>query len=241
MNKQEEVKYELNIYGDNNEFDCSKHVFCLLNAILRVNKDYLIYSKPVEMKESNKDEKEIIFEQLERIFAYELYHQWSSLLNKDGGLILNGEAQKIIERDRKYPDMVLHGGQGDSKSNEIVVEIKRGKYIDGIKIVEDLEKLSIFLETDEGKEYANYHDAVFILIGGNMDDISNTLNKNKIKTKINNSIIYVTYNYNFADQIYILEIARMSDLNTKKRHSLKVNFIWGMEGLIKLCKIKEQV
>lgn len=195
------------------DFKFSIHACRLFKAISNVNKDFLIYSKPVDInKRCKKDEKKAIREQLERIFAYELYHQWTLLLSKTDGLILNGEVQKNIKRSKKYPDLVLHGGQGNPDQNEIVVEIKRGRHIKNKNIVEDLEKLSIFLIKDKRRMYANYHDAVFIFIGGNMDIIYNAISKDKIWTRINNNIICVTYNYDYSDKTYTLELARVSDL-----------------------------
>lgn len=63
------------------DFKFSIHACRLFKAISNVNKDFLIYSKPVDInKRCKKDEKKAIREQLERIFAYELYHQWDIIV-----------------------------------------------------------------------------------------------------------------------------------------------------------------
>lgn len=167
-------------------------------------------------KVGGKNRKKII-EQIERNFAYELYHQWS--LSKEKTLILNGEIDKDIKKKRYYPDMVLHGGQCDYDNNKIVVEIKRGKAIGTTKIITDLKKLSPYLEKRNVK-WANYENAVFILYNADMSIISNVL-KNKESKIIKDDIICMTYNYDSNNDFYTLNLARISDLRDKKDESLQ--------------------
>lgn len=195
------------------EFKFSEHVCDLIFAILNVKEEYMFYNVT---KVGRRNRKKII-EQIERAFAYELYHQWSLL--KEKTLILNGEIDKDIEKKRYYPDMVLHGGQCDYDNNKIVVEIKRGKAIDSSKIIKDLEKLSPYLEKKKVK-WANYENAVFILYDADMGIISKALDEEKNeKIFIEDDIICITYNYD--NNVYTLELARISDLRNKKNENLQ--------------------
>lgn len=213
MNEQNNSNYEIKLVNTMN-FNCSEHVWGLINAILNVSKEYMFYYEKIEVKEDK------IVEQIERVFAYELYHQWSLL--KDTNLMLNGEIDKDEEKNRYYPDMVLHGGQCDHDNNKVVVEIKRGKDIDNAKIIKDLEKLSSYLSQEKNVKYANYENAVFILFGGNMEKISKALKSYNRGDEIND-IICITYNYDGKNNKYTLEIARMSDLNTGVNFSHPIN------------------
>ena len=65
-------------------------ILVLLNAISNVDKQYLSYAEYNANAEDRKDQ----INQLERVFAYELYYQWSLL--KDDNMVLNGEIGKIL-------------------------------------------------------------------------------------------------------------------------------------------------
>lgn len=215
MNEQNNSNYEIKLVNTMS-FNCSEHVWGLINAILNVSKKYMFYYEKIEVKEDK------IVEQIERVFAYELCHQWSLL--KDTNLMLNGEIDKDEEKNRYYPDMVLHGGQCDHDNNKVVVEIKRGKDIDNAKIIKDLEKLSPYLSQEKNVKYANYENAVFILFGENMEKISEALKSyNGEDIKHRHKIICITYNYDGNNNKYTLEIARMSDLNTGVNFSHPIN------------------
>ena len=173
----------------------SQDLLLLIQAIAKVDKRYLSYADT----NANADDREDQIIQLERVFAYELYHQWSRLI--DDGMILNGEIDKLWNKETWYPDMVLHGGQGDPDHNKIVVEIKRECMVKGKPnaILDDLEKLSRFLETVEKdnqyKRYRNYECAVFILLKGELDEISRALKNEYASRKVlNDNVICMTYN-----------------------------------------------
>jgi hypothetical protein len=172
----------------------NKDVLTLLQAVSNVEKGYLSYAD----SNANAADEDIII-QIERVFAYELYHQWSLL--KDENLILNGEIGKFYVKDNCYPDLVLHGGQNDPNNNKIVVEIKRECMVKGKPdaILDDLEKLSFFLETLENNKqqikFRNYENAVFILLKGKLSEISDALKDEKASgKKISDNIICITYN-----------------------------------------------
>lgn len=161
-------------------------ILVLLNAISNVDKQYLSYAEYNANAEDRKDQ----IDQLERVFAYELYYQWSLL--KDDNMVLNGEIGKILNDKYWYPDMVLHGGQGDPENNRVVVEIKRECMVKGNYkvILEDFKKLSSFLKSEEKSsqddcKFRNYKNAVFILLKGKIEKISDMLKEEKNrKTKL---------------------------------------------------------
>ena len=136
-------------------------ILVLLNAISNVDKQYLSYAEYNANAEDRKDQ----INQLERVFAYELYYQWSLL--KDDNMVLNGEIGKLWNDKYWYPDLVLHGGQGDPENNRVVVEIKRECMVKGNYkvILEDFKKLSSFLKSEEKSsqddcKFRNYKNAV---------------------------------------------------------------------------------
>ena len=170
-------------------------ILVLLNAISNVDKQYLSYAKT----NANADGRDDQISQLERVFAYELYFQWSLL--KDDNLVLNGEIGKIWNTEHWYPDLVLHGGQDDPENNRVVVEIKRECMVDGKPeaILKDMQKLSSFLKSVEKSsqnyKFRNYKNAVFILLKGELEEISNALKvKEASQYEFNGDVICLTFN-----------------------------------------------
>ena len=175
----------------------NQDILLLLQAVIQVDEKYLSYA----CTNANADDREDQIIQLERVFAYELYHQWSLL--KDDNLVLNGEIDKLWNKETWYPDFVLHGGQDDPNNNRIVVEIKRECMVKGKPeaILDDLEKLSLFLKIvdkeSEFRKYRNYELAVFILLKGELCEIAEALKDDKASSKVlNDNIICMTYNEN---------------------------------------------
>lgn len=173
----------------------NKDFLSLLQALAQVEKKYLFYADT----NANADDRQDQITQLERVFAYELYHQWSLL--KDENLVLNGEIDKLWTDQTWYPDLVLHGGQHDPNNNKIVVEIKRECMVKGKPeaILDDLVKLSSFLEAvdkdNQAKKYRNYEFAVFILLKGELNEIVNALKDEKASGKVfNDNVICISFN-----------------------------------------------
>ena len=77
--------------------DIEKHFQNLLEAISKVSYAYLKAEYLEDGKLSDK-EKLFVKTQVERVFAYELYHQWSNLLGSNSPLVLNGETRKDFEK-----------------------------------------------------------------------------------------------------------------------------------------------
>lgn len=144
----------------------------MLKAIENVKQKYAVIHRLSEKDnkpcKSTKKEREL---QTERSFAYELYHQWSLLLQKAPqstdlhNYQLSGEVSKNLKigsRD-SYPDMVLHKNHDTTESQLIACEIKRSIKSNNPQIKQDLIKLHKYLHfTDYAGNDASFNLAVFI-------------------------------------------------------------------------------
>ena len=184
------------------------HLENLFTAILNIKDEYYKYSLE---RIAGSDEYQ---EQLERVFAYELYHQWSiiqdnynKMVPKEDGRVINGEAGKKLNGCQIYPDMLLHGGQDDSVNQEIAIEIKRKVGIKKDNVIEDLKKLTRLLSAG-GLAYGAkaFKRCVFILTGGNESDIKEQLNNNPNITLNDNILCVFCSHYGELDYITIKEI-----------------------------------
>ncbi len=143
-----------------------KHLKVFFKSLNKVDKDYYVYDlneNKVKVHGSNAQTEAL--KHTERVFAYELYHQWSYLLKpKKSGWRINAELRKNIEwfyskddetllfgnaststneSSNEFPDMVLHKSQIDD-AQLIVCEIKRDD-----RIMSDIKKdlIRIYLFT----------------------------------------------------------------------------------------------
>lgn len=188
------IKSEDNTYQGIEDIS-DEYLKMLFKAILKVDKQYYYTENP----ENASNE---IIEQLERIFAYELYHQWSIFQNdynsgvsEDHKRIINGEIRKQLLDVNKYPDMVLHKGQNDIHHQEIVVEIKRKIAIKDDNVAQDIIKLSQFMTKGFlGCGASPYRNGVLILTSGSEEDIKEQLMLIKDKKMINSNIICIFCN-----------------------------------------------
>lgn len=159
----------------------------LFKSIIAVEKPYLKYgmfSEEIKKFETS--------DPVERVFAYELYHQWSIRFCHDH-LRLNGEITKCTDEGvHYYPDLVLHSSQENSDKQEIVCEIKRYCILNQDNGCIDLQKLKLFVSGEDNDVTFNHPFAygVFIVIGCNMKDL---LGKVSIDENSKN-IIIVAYN-----------------------------------------------
>lgn len=159
----------------------------------------LLYKATKEIPESyiysiNIHKKRVI-PQLERVFAYELYHRWSTYANIgdnnevdcNNKVVINAEPSKNIisnihgKRKLKLvePDLVLHGGQNNYENQLIVCEIKRSEGITTDKIMNDLVKFLFFFDKDNFSGHP-YEMAVFILIKSTINRLYNLLSEENI-------------------------------------------------------------
>lgn len=194
----------------------------MLSAIKNVKSGYLWY------KYYSDKEKKKVKEHLERVFAYEFYHQWRMILDVFGiHLYINGEISKEIKDKMKnnhvknlFPDLILHGGQDchDAKKQLIACEIKRKEKISGKKVKEDIESLINYLS----KEYFTktpFQCGVFILVG---ETLENTLETKKILNKIREiynlnhfSAKILCISYDFRDEHCILQYKSLKTILDK--------------------------
>ena len=167
----------------------------LFKAIVDVDKQYYYTENPENASHET-------IEQLERIFAYELYYHWSVIQNdfnnnnmEEEKRIINGEIRKQLLDNNRYPDMVLHKGHYDIHHQEIVVEIKRKAAINNDNVAQDLIKLSQFMTNGFLSCGASpYNVGVLILTGGSEDDIKSQLTLITHKEKLNPQIYCVFCN-----------------------------------------------
>ena len=141
-----------------------------LEALANIGKGYYTYI----LNNQKIYDKTKAIPQTERVFAYELYHQWSCRLCPQKEWILNAELRKHIEwfygdentelsseshnilnnekensNSRDFPDMVLHKGQGKDEQM-IVCEIKRKDRL-GSDIKDDIDRLCLFTKIKDPK------------------------------------------------------------------------------------------
>lgn len=170
------------------EFISNKCLCTLLYAIERVSIEYVQYPDYKGIEEND-------FPHIERVFAYELYRQWTNLL-KDLGcpLILNAEISKykkvcfsgLPEKEGDntkgaiFPDMVLHHGQGDTTFHKIVCEIKRDLNNNIDEIENDFDKL-ISLTKKGALEGFPYRWGIMLVYGSNDANTTLTKYRNLIK------------------------------------------------------------
>lgn len=179
------------------------HVNIMLTALTNVGMDYLWY-KDYPINNPTKVTKE----HLERVFAYEFYHQWRKILESLGcTLYLNGEISKIIRGDMEnnkistlFPDIVLHGGQNctEKRFQLLACEIKRKEGMSPTKFKEDITSLINYI-SEEYFTQKPFQCGVFILVG----DVINTIKSKKYINKLrgidkigefSKKIVCVSYN-----------------------------------------------
>jgi hypothetical protein len=151
----------------------------LATAITRVEDKFCIWPN------SNRNPQAV-----ERVFAYELYHQFRLLTGSDtiyAGLRLDGEITKFVPYHVDYcasidridfnaenhfsPDLVLHLSQANSDSNNqrLIIEIKTSSSPTGLSrrdIAQDIIKLNHCVD------YLRYQEAVFISVNTDYTSIA---------------------------------------------------------------------
>lgn len=172
----------------------------LFVAIKKVERKYILWDDTFLNDDNN------MISHVERVFAYELYHQWSKLREESEILknfIINGKLSKdmyLDKSERIFPDMVLHGGQGNNTENKIVIEIKRSanKHIcEYIKDIANIKKLTgeFTRKSSEGKESKvnGYKHGVLIIEGYESQERFNELSLHKDFRKYSDYIV-ILYN-----------------------------------------------
>ena len=195
---------EFNIAVDEEYNDENNLLLNLVKSILSVESKYVLY------KDKNTGETK---KHLERVFAYELYRQWSNRIQivYNNKLIINGEIGKeprLFDRLRstgqKYPDLVLHQSHENCDYQGVVCEIKTSDLTPS-SFKEDIEKLCCFVCGND--EHHRFNFGAFILIGERMnhildimDEIENHVFKATAKERMNR-IICLAYNHGYLETV----------------------------------------
>lgn len=141
------------------------------------------------------DELQTITHRAERVFAYELYHQFRTLMEneKEENYYLNGEIwkdSKIANVESSYscyPDLVLHGSLGCIEDGKqfFLCEIKMGS---NPNLLNDLRKL-----TNLSKSELNFQFYIFLCVGMTKKKLSDKIQKKKqcLKEKYNGNIVCI--------------------------------------------------
>lgn len=117
----------------------------------------------------------------ERVFAYELYHQFRCIIEAKhamySNLVLNGEIPKTgfeetqLQQSRIDPDLVLHKGQNDCspENQKLFIEIKTSVNPD---LKKDIAKLKVAVS-----DRLNYQFGIMICINANLDLVKEQVRK----------------------------------------------------------------
>lgn len=161
-----------------------EHLEPLIEAITKVNPAYVL--------KSTNDSDDLKVPQLERVFAYELYHQCRDCFYKKfPQLIISPEIAKQLSLQDKnkqvYPDLVFHGGDNDVNNQWFCCEIKR--YVSKnnpstVRIRNDINKLSNYLslKAPDGRD-AKFDLAIFIVINCDLESLKQRISRVLIKSK----------------------------------------------------------
>ena len=173
--------------------DVIGHLNVFFESLYNVDDDYYVFDlDEVKLKELDPQAETKALKHTERVFAYELYHQWS--IYKTDGWVLNAELFKHLDwfytkktngKDdlnsyKSYPDMVLHRGQ-QADDQMIVCEIKRDYRVEK-DIVDDLIRLYKFTRKNNQQNlFKAYCCGVFLVINAEMDVIVNNILNHRLE------------------------------------------------------------
>ena len=146
-------------------------------------------------QEKENDQKKTKETYCERVFAYELYHQFRKLMCDDiryRELLFNGEQRKdesffkdlfkeLEDKDYVIPDLILHKTLGSIDKHEgqiLYIEIKT---INNSDVFSDLEKLTQLTRTP-----LNFYYYIFIYVNADFDDLKKKIKGDRKKNEYEN-------------------------------------------------------
>lgn len=198
----------------------SKYEFCirdLMFALEHVNQRYVRWTLGKTTEEDNPYDS-AANDYCERVFAYELYHQFRKVMcdnDEYQDLFFNGEQQKdnsyfkhlldVINKEKIIPDLVLHENTGTYEYGGQILYIEI-KTIHNNDVYSDLSKLSKLTETD-----LNFYYYIFIYVDGTIEDLINKIVGGRLKkdyTIINDDILCICIKNQKATSICIKDIKR---------------------------------
>ena len=179
----------------------------LKKALENVSDSYMFYNqKDISDNESTKIE--------ERIFAYELYHQFRKIMDDNNeylSLYMSGEQVKhcnlfqgepLNGKNRIIPDMVLHEKIAENNGKQVFyIEIKM---FNNKALLEDLYKLTELKK--ENKLHFKYY--VFIVVGMNKCELYNKINRRRNRTHIDGDIICFCFKDRKVDMFPIKDMKK---------------------------------
>ena len=175
--------------------------------------------------------------QTERVFAYELYHQWACRLCSQKDWIINAELFKHVDwfysednnitsktsnnlnaKKKKYskdfPDMVLHKGQ-NKDAQMIVCEIKRKSRLHK-DIKDDIDRLCLFTKNKDLKVHDDYYQSykcgIFLCFNVDFDDIADEVEMQFLEKEYENldNILCVSACFKKEENDYVQAICYQS-------------------------------
>lgn len=172
-------------------FKINEHVQMLVNALSNVSDDYIGYDV-----DKNK-EKAVKY--AERVFAYELYHQFRSLMGENSEYYLNGEIKKdskILEWEFNkdcYPDLVLHGSpiHIDKDTQYFLCEIKMDY---NNLVLDDLDKLAKLF--DSNLHFQNY---ISLFVGISKEDLEIKIKNQRKERQFNEKTLCICRKNNIIE------------------------------------------
>ena len=113
----------------------------------------------------------------ERVFCYELYHQFRDLSGDNYPYAFHGELDKrghiaIDKHNQKVPDFLVHR-PGSFDENEVVIEVKGT--INSDDIISDLQKIYSFISE------VNYRYGLFLLINHSFEELRKRISQESLR------------------------------------------------------------
>jgi hypothetical protein len=138
----------------------------------------------------------------ERVYCYELYHQWRTKWEVGFPFTLGGEVDKQghpLIRENPKPDFLVH--IPGIMINLLAVEVK-SKNTDTSQIIADLEKLTYFRKylKDQFNQPANYEAAYFWMYGVSQMDWEHLRERILIQTENNHKVDFSVLNVYIHEQ-----------------------------------------
>ena len=198
----------------------SYYDFCirdLMFALEHVNQKYVRWTLGKTTKEDDSFDS-TANNYCERVFAYELYHQFRRLMCDNDrylSLLLNGEQQKdnshfkhlldVIKKEKIIPDLILHENMGTHEygGQVLYVEIKTK---DNENVFEDLSKLSGLAKTN-----LNFFYYVFIYVDGTKEGLIKKIMGDRVKrdySKLDDEILCICIKEQKAECVSIKNLKK---------------------------------
>lgn len=183
-----------------------EHLRRLIEAISLVKPNYEHY-ETINIKN------EKIIKRAERVYAYELYHQYRSLMKRDNidDCYLNGEIYKSstilnnLDNSGYYPDLVLHK-RYDSIESETQYFICEIKMKGNPYLIDDLDKL-----TKLSKKGFGFNYYIFLCVGISMLELSRQIQSSE--NNYNGEIVCICVNQSKPEMFLLKYLTNYPDNN----------------------------